>query len=176
MKRLITYMFVISISIVAIVITSCGTKKKMEKSDKAQKSVEITKTQGPPTIIYKTKKDYSNYVPVILSDDKTAVVSYPAPKDVYYKGQLAKPVLLNDGYLLDVRGISKDVAFTSITYEEYANLETTPSADSLMSLIIDNDPLIELYNCGNRYKFTDPVTEINRLIDNGALGKCVKEL
>ena len=38
---------------------------------------------APPLVIYKTKKDYSKNIPVILSDDRTKVVSYPDVKDIF---------------------------------------------------------------------------------------------
>ena len=77
---------------------------------------------SPPCIVYKTKSDYSKNIPVILSDDQTRIVSYPDVKDVYFKGNLAYPTVLNDGFLLDNRGIGPNVAFLSVTYEQYSKM------------------------------------------------------
>ena len=49
-------------------------------SCKGQQKTEFIadyKMPGPQTIVYKTKKDYYNLVPVLLSDDKTEIISYP---------------------------------------------------------------------------------------------------
>lgn len=130
---------------------------------------------GPPTIIYKTNKDYYDKVPVTLSEDKSKVISYPDIKDVYYEGQLSLPTRMSNGYLLDNRGISQNVAFISMTYQEYAALDKTPDPDELMKYIIDDEPIAEMYNCGNRYQFTSGVvTEVNTIIGTGKLGSCKK--
>lgn len=129
--------------------------------------VQVKAKAGPPVIIYKTKKDYSQNIPVGLSPDKKTLASFPAVGDIYYNGVLATPQLLNDGYLLDNRGIGPDVAFLSITYAEYSRLKKTPPADSLFKLIIDKDPLTEMYNCGIRYDYDDIIGELNTKIKNG---------
>src|ERR1044071_4992028 len=99
-----------------ITVHSDKTNHKVVSKEPAKDSVLSPQfTPGPPAIVYKTKADYSNYVPVILSEDKSKIVSYPDPKDV----QSAAPVKLKNGYLLDNRGINKNVAFLRWTYEEY---------------------------------------------------------
>jgi len=60
---------------------------------------------SPPCIIYRTRSDYSMYVPVTLSADKSKIVSYPDIKDIYFNGKLSVLTLLADGFLLDNRGI-----------------------------------------------------------------------
>jgi len=147
---------------------SCGT------SDKVSNNPEIDFKAGPPTLVYKTKADYSKNVPVILSEDKSNIVSYPHMSDLKYKGEMAYPTQLEKGYLLDNRGISKNVAFISLTYDEYSKLTNVPSADSLYGLIIDNDPLKVLYDCGNRNQWEDPVVRLNEIIKKRKLKKCKK--
>ncbi len=120
---------------------------------------------GPPVYIYKTKADYSKLVPVILSPDKQRIVSYPDVKDVYYQGELAYPVVLHDGYLLDRRGISPDAAFLTYTYEEYSQMTSVPSPELMLEYIRDNDPFTVLYYCGTRYQYKDLVAELNEKID-----------
>jgi tRNA splicing ligase len=131
-------------------------------------------TPGPPTLVYKTRSDYMNLVPVVLSEDKTNIVSYPHPSDIRAMGvKQALPSILNIGYLLDNKGIQKNVAFLNITYEEYAKLDTAPSLESMYDMIIDKDPLIELCDCGNKQALSDPRLQINHLIDEGSLrDKC----
>ena len=129
---------------------------------------------SPPCIIYRTKSDYSMNVPVILSADKSKIVSYPDIKDIYYNGKLSLPTLLENGFLLDNRGIGLQVAFLDYTYEEYRKLSSTPPATDLMNIIIDKDPLIEMYQCGRRSQYTDIEHELNILITSGKLNTCKK--
>jgi hypothetical protein len=101
----------------------------------------------PAVIVYKTTKDYSQNVPVSMNKEKTMIVSFPDIKDVYFRGKLAVPTQLPDGFLLDNRGIGSNIAFLSYTYEEYAALETTPTPELLLKQIIDNNPIDIMYSC-----------------------------
>lgn len=121
-------------------------------------------------VIYRTKRDYSKYVPVILSKDKSRIVSYPDVSDVYLNGKLAYPTKLDDGYLLDNRGINEDVAFTGYTYSEYAKLKTTPSVEQLFKCIVDDSPLLCMVYCGSQSKYPNGVADLNRLIKDGFQG------
>jgi ABC-type Fe3+-hydroxamate transport system substrate-binding protein len=133
-------------------------------------SAQILDFSGPPTFVYKTKADYSQNVPVTLSDDKTQIVSYPSPQDIYTNGQLATPTPLSNGYLLDNRGIGANVAFLKMTYTEYSKLKEAPLLKTMYSQIIDKDPLTELCNCGNRLQYANSAA-IDNLI-KGQLKKC----
>jgi len=132
------------------------------------------KISGPPVIIYKTKNNYFDKVPVILSEDKSMLVSYPAFSDLYYKGELALPTKLHDGFLLDNRGITKNVAFLNISYDAYSRFDMTPPTDLIMQMVIDDDPLIEMYKVGMRNEYQDIVTELNIIIDKKKLKKFTK--
>jgi hypothetical protein len=139
-----------------------------------KKEQDLNAAAGPPTFVYKTKGDYKNLVPVILSDDKTSIVSYPHPSDLKTANGISTPTELSKGYLLDNRGVGKNVAFVNITYEDYAKLESAPSLDQLFTKIIDKDPIVSLCNCGNRNSYKDVVSELNEVIDGGLLEKkCV---
>jgi len=165
-------LFILSV----LIMNSCSTVKKnkitMEATETDKDKVILNFKAGPKTIIYKTKKDYNNFVPVTLSEDKSKIVSYPHPKDVFYKGELAYPTELNNRYLLDNRGINSNVAFLNITYEDYSKLEKVPLLNELFSMILDKDPLIEIYNCGNRYTFKNEIFDLNKLIENNGLKNC----
>jgi len=148
--------------LVAIVLCSCNSELKEEKSVPII-SGAVAST-GPNAIIYKTKADYNNLVPVILNDNKTKIVSFPAPRDLKYKGELAIPIQLADGFLLDNRGINSKVAFLDIRYDEYFAFSKTPSVEELMERILDKDPITAMYNCGKRQIFKNEVEELNALI------------
>ncbi len=131
---------------------------------------------APPTLVYKTKANYNNLVPVLLSEDKSVIVSYPHPSDIKVGNALALPTLLKNDYLLDNRGIGVNVAFLKLTYKEYAKLENAPSLKVLYELIIDKDPLIEMWNCGNSKAFTDKTKQLNELINNNTLKTICKRI
>jgi len=99
----------------------------------------------PRMVIYKTRSNYDNYVPVIMNDSRTRIISYPGHEDIYRKGELYVPIHLERGYLLDRRGINKNVVFTDITYEEYALLKKGINEDELLKHLKDIYPLEEMY-------------------------------
>ena len=146
-------------------LVGCTTSRKSTNNETI--SFNSVVKAMPAVVIYKTKKDYSQNVPVGLSEDKMKIVSYPAISDVKIWGKYPYPTQLEDGYLLDNRGISQNVAFLSYTYEEYAALLATPSVSTLMEKIIDKDPLIEIHNCGNRSQYNNLIKELNELIRSG---------
>jgi len=165
-------LFILSV----VIISSCSSIKKnkitMEAKEADKDKVIMNFKAGPQTIVYKTKRDYNKFVPVTLSEDKSKIVSYPHPKDVFYKGEFAYPTELINGYLLDNKGINNNVAFLNITYEDYSKLEKVPLLDDLFSMIIDKDPLLEIYNCGNRYTFKNELSDLNKLLENNGLKDC----
>ena len=145
-------------------ITACKTKQATTGNTNS----------GAPTVVYKTKADYSKQVPVMLSADKSSIVAYPSLKDIYYKNQLAYPSVLKNGYLLDNRGVGANTAFLKLTYEDYAKLNTVPPLTELYNFILDKDPFTEMYSLGDRSRFKDEVTEINKIIAKGGLKKFTK--
>jgi hypothetical protein len=129
---------------------------------------------GPPVIVYKTKSDFRHNVPIILSADKKEILMYPAPGDVFYQGEYAMPFELRNGYLLDRRGINENAAFLSYTYEEYANLKAAPSPEELFEMILDNDPITELWHCGSQYAYPNLEETIMTLTETGDFKGCVR--
>ena len=123
-----------------------------------------------PALVYKTRKDYSKYVPVLMNAEKTKIVSYPHPSDIFFRGKLAYPTSLKEGYFLDNRGIGKNVAFLDFTYESYSQLKKAPTMEELMSNILDKEPLLNLWDCGARDRFSDETIELNDLIEKGFPG------
>ena len=152
-------------------ISSCKNQQNIpivEKHDTIQMNSQRTLA---PITIYKTKANYDKYIPVMLSNDKKDIVSFPDVKDVYFKGKLAYPTPLAKGYLLDNRGIGKNVAFLKYTYEEYSKLAETPTKEIMMSMLLETNPLTELYNC-NKISSND-IEEINKFIEKGLPGICI---
>ncbi|MDD3280408.1 MAG: hypothetical protein PHC83_02430 [Bacteroidales bacterium] len=118
----------------------------------------------PPVIIYKTKKNYTKNVAVIMSEDKTQILSYPDPSDVFKNGNYCYPTPLKRKFLLDNRGINKNVVFLSMTYEEYAKLKSPPSLEDMEKMILNKNPIKKMYQCGNRFQYQNIVAELNLLI------------
>ena len=128
----------------------------------------------PQVLIYKTKGDYKNLVPIILNEEKTRIMAYPDPKDLKTGSGLSLPVSLHKGYLMDRRGIDRQSAFIKMTYKKYSQLKKTPDPDELFAQIVDNNPLTEMYNCGPRNDQKNSVKLINEYIDKGILDKKCK--
>ena len=162
-KKLFFYILIICVS-----ISSCKTNilTKSTKDNNFLKNSEAL----PQAIVYKTNHDYSDLVPVIMNPEKTQIVTYPAPSDLFYKGKLAKPTALKNGYWLDNRGINERVVFLKYTYETYSQLKEAPGLSEMMLNIAEKNPLTELIICGERNKFNNPVSDLNSLIDNGFPG------
>jgi hypothetical protein len=146
--------------VVYTVNSSCSATYKNQRLTDA--SIYVT---GPKTLIYKTRKDYSMQVPIELSADKMNIISYPDIKDVFVNGKYAIPTSLYDGFQLDNQGISANVAFLKLSYQQYASLTATPSPDSLRNLILDSDPLTVLYDCGRKVDYQNLTVELNNLIE-----------
>ena len=147
--------------ILSSLIIGCKHNKEIAKT------MTSTSKAFSHTIVYKTISDFSDYVPVILNDERTKIISYPAPTDVFYNGKLAKPTSLKNGYLLDNRGITEYVAFLKYTYEDYSRLKEAPSLNEMYNNILEKYPLKEFIYCGSRNRFKDEVNDLNALIEAG---------
>ena len=140
---------------IIVLMTACNNQK--QTTFNASMATE-------PFIIYKSKTEYINLVPVTLNSEKTSITSYPAPGDLFRNGELALPTQLANGYLVDNRGIGLSTAFTSFTYEEYSKMQQAPSLEELMNSIVDKDPIAELYDCSEHLALKDDIKKINKLI------------
>lgn len=129
-----------------------------------------THISSPSVIVYKTRKDYIQQVPVSMNKERTRIVSYPAPTDLIRGDELTLPTPLANGFLLDNRGITPTVAFLTYTYEEYSNLAVAPSIQELMEHIIDKYPLTQMYECGRRAEYKNIVRQLNQIIKDGFPG------
>ena len=122
---------------------SCSTIKLNKNNNKLIDEINNEFSDIQPIIIYKTTLDYSKNVPVILSSDKSKIISYPSPKDVFYKENFAYPTKLTDGFLMDNIGISCNSAYLNLTLEEYSKYDEIPSLENLYKFLELN--LIFLY-------------------------------
>jgi hypothetical protein len=123
--------------------------------------------QNPALVIYKTKANRDNNVPIRVMEDRKTIITYPAPTDVFTNGKLAYPTKLEDGYLLDNRGISVSSVFLSYDYQTYSKLGDIPKEAVLLKAVVDFEPFLEMYNCGYRYDYKNEVQQANDIIRNG---------
>lgn len=158
-----------------VMFTGCNRKSRPSGGKNNETKNEIPSSMAkPPCIIYKTSTDYSQNVPVILSADKSEIVSFPDVTDIRKQGDNVYPDTLAGGFLLDNRGIGPDVAFLDLTYSEFSAMDKTPDAGTLFGRIIDKEPLVEMYRCGSRYDYKDIVPELNTIISSGKLSGCTR--
>lgn len=156
--------------ILILILPGCRTSRLERKGDtKMQQSVSTQIVPGPKALVYKTRGNYNDLVPVLLSDDKSEIISYPHPSDIKINGTLQTPVQLHKGYLLDNRGIGINAGFLKLTYKEYSELEVVPNLGNLYKMLIDKDPLTEMYDCGSKSSFPDIIKQLNDIIDNNKL-------
>jgi hypothetical protein len=139
------------------------------KRFRANLSFTPTYDQGPPTLVYKTRADYADYVPVRMNDTRTEVVFCPDPRDLRKPDGYNEPIALAQGYFVDNRGIDTNIAFLKLTYQDYANLTRRPTQRELAELILDKDPLLELCDCGSRTVFQNVEAALNAAITAGTL-------
>ena len=172
------YFKITSIIILLITtITSCKTNSNQTSDKKVKQGKNaVVSVPGPPAIVYKTKKDYFDKVPVTLSDDKSRIVGFPAPSDLKVNGKFTYPTRLKSGYLLDNRGIGKNTAFLRFSYEDYYNMDNIPTAERLFNYIIDKDPFVKLYSCGKKGEKDNLVEMLNRQIESGEIESCLSLL
>lgn len=158
--------YLIIMLVLATSVVSCNASngnKVEDKRDSVSQSL-------PRTIIYKTKADYSNHVPVILNKEKNAIVSYPSKADLGCTDNFAKPTKLNNNYWLDNRGIDENVAFLNFTYEEYCAMKNEPNSAELLVNIMEKNPLVEIIYCAPRNEYNDLINDLNKLVDNNFEG------
>lgn len=127
---------------IALSATSCRSSSPTPKTSDTVPAVDSVYTADtrivkpstyiPAAIVYKTSGDYNNNVPITLTADGK-IASYPAPTDIT---DSSTPIQLIDGWLLDRRGISKNTAFTTYTYDEYRKLKQAPTQEELLDHII----------------------------------------
>ena len=127
-----------------------------------------------PVIVYKTKANYSDLVPIRISEDKTTILSYPDPSDLKSGENYLTPIRLKKGYWLDQKGVDKHSAFLSINYKAYSGLSSAPDLQKLKDSILETDPFLEMYYCGKSTEYKDLVAELNEKIVSGQLKEMKK--
>lgn len=123
-----------------------------------------------PIVIYKTRGDYRELVPIQLAADGATIVSYPSRFDLGNPGAFTTPLSLEGGYLVDRRGVGPHTVFLKLTYAEYYALPNDPSASELLGLVLDKEPFTFLAVCDRGYFTTKSQEEFERYIAEGMPG------
>jgi len=163
-------------ALIAVVALAACCGRKNEAGGSGGTAVATTLGATAHALVYRTTADHTDRVPVLLSEDRSTIVSYPHPKDVRVADGYPLPTALANGYLLDNRGIGLNVAFLRYTYAEYAALHDAPPVAELEAAILERDPLVELCDCGPRNTYTDLVKELRTMIASRALDTRCKRL
>lgn len=96
---------VIALSLTA---AACKTGSSVaQKKSPALDSSKVVLSMTAPVVVYKTRQNYNHLVPITLSEDKEEIDSYPDPSDLTEENNYGKPIELEDGYLLDRRGVQQ---------------------------------------------------------------------
>ena len=168
MKRYFLQCFALLMA--ALLLGSCKTQKKqligtpVVVATAAPERNSKPRDYIPKAVIYTTNGDYNNCVPVTLNDARTALVSFPDPRDLRYD---VAPLPLANGYLLDRRGVGYNTAFTRWTYAEYAQLPAVPTPDELMQNIIPEARVTNVV--------TLPITLSQALADTAAINRVIRD-
>jgi hypothetical protein len=141
---------------IIVVISAC--RKTASRTDSTTMVPE-------PVIIVKVDKEYAERLTVQTSDNGREITAFPAQSEA--SGQ--KPLNLSGGYYL--RRMTGDT-YLSISIDDYAEAKRTFSPGDLERLILDEDPVIELYDCSACVS-TDTVA-LNRFIKEGGLSTCIR--
>jgi len=155
--------FLLAVAAVAI-LGACSSPKTAENTTTvtAASGTRTPNAMIPKAIAYKTSGNYADNVPVNINPLTGKLASFPAPGDV--NPATSAPVQLNDGWLLDRRGVGANTVFTTYTYEQYHALTAVP--DNLLECVIPGSKVTEII------RFPASINEItpekaNRFIATG---------
>lgn len=148
-----------------VITLSCNKKAVIIAPQSSSATINSSVAMLPKAKIYRTNGDYDKNVPITLNQERNKVVSYPAPSDI---GEFCTPVPLDNGFLLDRRGITATSAFINMTYSDYAALENAPRPSELLEMVIPDARVTEIYLLPYRVgEAQKEIPQINLLIKDG---------
>lgn len=162
---------------------SCSSHKNSDKSATIPSAQPVSNPYIMPTRptamipkarIYKTNGDYALNVPITLNESRDVIISFPAPSDITPE---STPVALDNGFMLDRRGINANTAFLSISYSDYARLKSAPSIEELRKLIIPEARVTALYILPfDLQTAMNDMPQINNWIETGLNADGIKQI
>ena len=161
--------FILLVIAILIVLLIVGVLYFIQKKPNQQQKAEVGAI-FPGTLVFKTTKDYSKFVWVGLYPDKSKISSYPGTGDILIYPQIK----LHNGYYTDdiiIPGVP-----INITLDAYSKMAHEPDPSIMYNLILDKNPISELYQCPFLYPTTKDAITINSYIDSNQLGEKCKKL
>lgn len=156
-----------AMAVAAVAATACKTQKPeaLAAQPAAMTAAPTPSALLPDAQIYRMNGDWSQYVPVGVNADRSALTSFPAPSDITPE---QAPVKLADGWWLDRRGIGPNTAFTSYTYTQYAALPATPRPSQLLHSLMPGAEVTEIVTLPMKLQqATADIPAVNKLIADG---------
>ena len=153
--------FLIKIIIISVVLLGCRATRKTKSS-----SFNVMDLKN--VVVYKSKSDYSNNVPIMYSKELGSIISYPAPTDVERFKEL-KPIELSEGYLLDQIGVNLRTVYLEYSLDEYSEFREAPSLETMTKKILEYSPFVELYDIGQPNEKNNSIDKLNKLIKSGEM-------
>ncbi|MGN0237704.1 MAG: hypothetical protein ACI4AK_06440 [Lepagella sp.] len=132
----------------ALLLSSCTERNTLTISvpSSTPSSIVSSKLNNPPlsmirkASIFKMDDKYANNVVVSL-DYAGNLSYYPAPSDLNAN---SAPLKLANGWWLNRQGFGAGAQVTSFTYEQYRNLDHTPSHQEILNAIIPDAVITDL--------------------------------
>jgi len=168
----------LSTFILILLFISTGCEK--DEIEYADESIVVSSIPG--ISIYKTKKDYYNYISVQITDEGliNAIPDYSLddPRIIIDKDGKATPNFrwrLKSGYIVD-KETGRNEIFTDITIQEYIayNIQNDVfgwPGELIRPRIIDKNPFYEYYyyNGFNKSEKQFTLKELNEMLENGTI-------
>lgn len=162
------YVFSVLVAPILIFLTVTNGCKSSHKLTQPQ--AEQFSMKPAPVVIYKTKADFDQLVPIAVAGEPPRLISYPHPTDLKFSdGSYRYPLHLKEGYLLDRKGVGPQTVFLRLTYEDYCAQPPDPS--TLLTLIAEADPMEEIWHCHLPYRQDALVDTLNHLITSQLLNR-----
>lgn len=179
MKKTIACLL-LTCSSTAMIFSSCHSTKETAAEPNSNQPIAIVPRQPsgyasegthmfmPRAQVYRTNGDYAHNVPIQISANGKSVISFPDPSDI---SASSMPYPLADGWFLDRRGVSDNTRFTRYTYAQYMTFKEPPSISELLSSVIPESRITEMYAlpCTTQEALADTAA-VNSIIRSGFIG------
>lgn len=146
---------IFAIAFASLMLCACASQKEEEKvvetitvSGKVTPGRTLRQIGGniptqdlPRAVVYKMSGNATIANVPVQVNSQGEIVSFPAPSDL----NGCEPIELENGWLLDRRGVSENTVFTTYTYAEYSKLTTPPTLDELKAAIIPDAKVVDIH-------------------------------
>lgn len=150
------------ISGIALAAIGCTSHKATGESpaitpEPEQPVVVESTTFIPKATAFKMSGAYADKVAVTLGSDGR-LLYFPAPSDITSR---SVPTYLANGWWLNNQGLGANSVFTSWTFDEYAKLPFTPSAEEIKAHIIPGATVTDFFKTS--VPLTDAASQLAKI-------------